>query len=135
MLYIPKTDISQKALNQIKRLAAFKNPEFYKAQAMRLSTYNKPRIISCADETEDYLCLPRGCETDLKDLLKEINVKTDWVCKTNAGRKIDVSFNGTLRDDQPVAVDKLLAHKTGVLCGTTAFGKTVAAIKIIADRK
>ncbi len=135
MLFIPKAGISQKALNRIKRLAAFKNPEFYKAQAMRLSTFNKPRIISCADETEDYLCLPRGCETELRDLLKEINVKTDWVCRTNTGRKIDVSFNGTLRDDQPVAVGELLAHNNGVLCGTTAFGKTVAAIKIIAERK
>jgi superfamily II DNA or RNA helicase len=135
ILFIPKAGISQKALNRIKRLAAFKNPEFYKAQAMRLSTFNKPRIISCADETEDYLCLPRGCETDLKELLKEINVKTDWVCKTNPGRKIDVSFKGTLRDEQPAAVGELLAHNTGVLCGTTAFGKTVAAIKIIAERK
>lgn len=135
MLFIPKAGISQKALNRIKRLAAFKNPEFYKAQAMRLSTFNKPRIISCADETEDYLCLPRGCENDLKELLKEINVKTDWVCKTNPGRQIDVTFNGTLRDDQPVAVGELLANNTGVLCGTTAFGKTVASIKIIAERK
>lgn len=135
MLFIPKAGISQKALNRIKRLAAFKNPEFYKAQAMRLSTFNKPRIISCADETEDYLCLPRGCENDLKDLLKEINVKTDWVFKTNPGRQIGVIFKGTLRDDQPKAVSELLANNTGVLCGTTAFGKTVAAIKIIAERK
>ena len=135
MLFIPKAGISQKALNRIKRLAAFKNPEFYKAQAMRLSTFNKPRIISCADETEDYLCLPRGCENDLIDLLKEINVKTDWVCKTNPGRKIDVTFNGALRDNQPVAVSEFLANNTGVLCGTTAFGKTVAAINIIAERK
>ena len=102
MLFIPKAGISQKALNRIKRLAAFKNPEFYKAQAMRLSTFNKPRIISCADETEDYLCLPRGCENDLIDLLKEINVKTDWVFKTNSGRQIDVTFKGTLRDDQQI---------------------------------
>jgi hypothetical protein len=28
MLYVPKTGVSQKALNQVKRLAAFKNPEF-----------------------------------------------------------------------------------------------------------
>lgn len=135
MLFIPKADISQKALNRIKRLAAFKNPEFYKAQAMRLSTFKKPRIISCSDETEEYLCLPRGCENELKDLLKEINVKSDWVLKTNSGRQIEVTFKGTLRDDQPVAVSEMLAHNTGVLCGTTAFGKTVAAIKIIAERK
>ena len=135
MIFVPKNGISQKALNRIKRLAAFKNPEFYKAQAMRLSTFNKPRIISCADETRDYICLPRGCEQDLKDLLDEIKVKSAWIDKTNAGPKIDVTFNGTLREEQPFAVANMLANNTGVLCGTTAFGKTVAAIKLIAERK
>ncbi len=135
MLFIPKSGISAKALNRIKRLAAFKNPEFYKAQAMRLSTSNKPRIISCADETREYICLPRGCEQDLKNLLDEIKVKSTWVDKTNAGREINVTFDGELRNEQPFAVANMLANNTGVLCGTTAFGKTVAAIKLIAEQK
>jgi hypothetical protein len=45
MLYISKSGASQRALNALKRLAAFKNPQFYRAQAMRVSTYGKPRII------------------------------------------------------------------------------------------
>ncbi len=135
MLFIPKNGFSSKALNRIKRLAAFKNPEFYKAQAMRLSTFNKPRIISCADETTDYICLPRGCKQDLKNLLDEIKVKSNWVDKTNPGEKIDVTFNGKLREEQPFAVANMLAYNNGVLCGTTAFGKTVAAIKLITERK
>ena len=68
MLFVPKAGISQRALNQLKRLAAFKNPEFYKNQAMRMPTYNKSRIICCADDTADYLCLPRGCEQDLRSV-------------------------------------------------------------------
>ncbi len=135
MLFISKEGISQKALNQIKRLAAFKNPEFFKAQAMRMPTYNKPRIISCADETNKYLCLPRGCEPDLVRVSEESGVEISWTDKTNSGRKIDIEFNGTLRDEQPLAIDRLLEHDNGVLCGTTAFGKTVAAIYLIAKRK
>ncbi len=135
MLFVPKHGISAKALNRIKRLAAFTNPEFYKAQAMRLSTFNKPRIISCADETTDYIRLPRGCEQDLKNLLDEIKVKSTWDDKTNPGEKIDITFSGSLREEQPFAVANLLAYNNGVLCGTTAFGKTVAAIKLIAERK
>jgi len=135
MIFIPKNGISAKGLNRIKRLAAFKNPEFYKAQAMRLSTFNKPRIISCADETADYIGLPRGCEQDLKNLLNEVKVKSTWDDKTNPGKEIDITFNGSLREEQPFAVANLLAYNNGVLCGTTAFGKTVAAIKLIAERK
>ncbi|HEY5510134.1 MAG TPA: DEAD/DEAH box helicase family protein [Prolixibacteraceae bacterium] len=135
MLFIPKEGFSQRALNQVKRLAAFKNPEFYKAQAMRMSTFNRPRIISCSDETNEYLCLPRGCEEDLTALCKELQVEICWTDQTNGGRKIDVEFKGALRAEQPMALEKLFEHENGILCGTTAFGKTIAAIKLIAERK
>lgn len=134
MLFVLKTGISQRALNHLKRLAAFKNPEFYKAQALRIPTFDKPRIISCSDETSEYVCLPRGCENDLKAVLKELNVDVDFIDKTNHGKYIDVEFNGILRDEQPQAIEKLLKYDDGILAGTTAFGKTVVAIKLIAER-
>lgn len=135
MLYIEKAGISQKALNALKRLAAFKNPEFYRAQAMRLPTYNKPRIIACTDETPEYLCLPRGCDEDVIGLLDEGGTDVVWSDKTNAGRAIKVSFKGILRNDQQLALTELLKYDQGVLAATTAFGKTVIAAKIIAESK
>lgn len=62
MLYIPLSQLSSKVLNHLRRIASFRNPEFYSKQALRLSTYSTPRIISCAELTEEYLALPRGCE-------------------------------------------------------------------------
>jgi superfamily II DNA or RNA helicase len=135
MLFIPKSDISQRALNRLKRLASFKNPMFYKQQAMRLSTYGHPRIISCADETMHYLCLPRGCEMDLVTELEQYGIEVHIIDKTYCGKKIDVKFNGHLRDEQLLALEQLLHHDIGILSGTTAFGKTVVAIKLIAERK
>ncbi len=135
MLFIPKTAISQRALNRLKRLACFKNPMFYKQQAMRLSTYGHPRVISCADETKDHLCLPRGCEIDLFTELEELGINVYFIDKTNRGKKIDVEFNGHLRDEQSLALEHLLHHDTGILSGTTAFGKTVVAIRLIVERK
>jgi superfamily II DNA or RNA helicase len=135
MLYIGKSGISQRALNALKRLAAFKNPEFYRAQAMRMSTYGKPRIISCAEETPEYLCLPRGCEADLTTLLGEAGVEVEWSDKTQPGRHIEVAFTGVLREDQQLAAEALLKHECGVLAAATAFGKTVIAARLIAERK
>ena len=135
MLFIPKAGISQKALNRIKRLASFKNPMFYRRQAMRLPTYEHPRVISCADETKEYLCLPRGCESELSQELEEIRIEIRLVDKTYNGEKIDVEFNGRLRNEQTSALNNLLQHDIGILSGTTAFGKTVVAIKLIADKK
>ena len=135
MLFIPKAGISQKAMNRLKRLSSFKNPMFYKQQAMRLPTYGHPRVISCADETKEYLCLPRGCESELVSELEELGIEIRHIDKTHKGRKIDVEFNGQLRDEQSLALTHLLRHDTGILSGTTAFGKTVVAIKLIAEKK
>ena len=135
MLFVPKVGLSQRALNHLKRLAAFKNPEFYKTQAMRISVKKMPRIISCSDETAEYLCLPRGCETDLKAVFKEYDIDVHFTDKANYGKNIDIEFKGSLREEQPIAFDKLLKYDNGILCGTTAFGKTVVAIKLIAERK
>ena len=45
-IYIPKDVLPPGLRNRLLRLAAFQNPELYKAQAMRLSTYDKPRVIA-----------------------------------------------------------------------------------------
>ena len=135
MLFIPKAGISQRALNRLKRLASFKNPMFYRQQAMRLPTYGHPRVICCADETQDYLCLPRGCDLDLSRKLEEVRVNTRIIDKTYNGKNIDVEFNGQLRDEQSMAFEYLLHHDIGILSGTTAFGKTILAIKLIAEKK
>lgn len=135
MLYIKKEGLSQKLMNKIKRLGAFPNPEFYKAQAMRLPTYNKPRIISLSEETDKYLSLPRGCEKDLNLLFKKGNTKIELIDKRNQGMRINVRFNGQLRPTQVEAVNELLKFDTGVLSATTAFGKTVVGANIISEKK
>jgi len=135
MLFIPKAGISQRALNRVKRLASFKNPMFFRQQAMRLPTYGHPRIISCADETNEYLCLPRECQDDLSNELEEIGIKCRFIDKTYSGRNINVTFKGHLRDEQSLALESLLQYETGILSGTTAFGKTVVALRLIAERK
>ena len=135
LLYIKKAGISQKALNQIKRLAAFRNPDFYKSQAMRLPVYNKPRVIDTSDETEQYLCIPRGCKDSLTDLVESANSTIDFIDKRNAGNPIRLHFNGQLRDEQQLAANAMLEHKNGILSATTAFGKTVVASYLISERK
>lgn len=135
MLYIKKNGFSNEALNTLKRLAAFRNPDFYKAQAMRLPTFDKPRIISLSDETPDYLCLPRGCEIDLTNLFEPMKADIKWVDETFSGKTIKVKFNGQLRDDQIDAVSQMLKYDNGVLSATTAFGKTVIGAELIAERK
>ena len=126
--------LSSKVLNHLKRIASFQNPEFYSKQALRLSTYQTPRIISCADIDDEYLALPRGCEDAVITLLREKDVPYRIEDKSNHGKPISVQFNGVLRNNQQEAVNVLASNNNGVLSATTAFGKTVTAIGLIARR-
>ena len=133
-IYIAKEPLSPGLCNRLVRLAAFQNPEFYKAQAMRLSTYGKPRIIACAEDLPHHIGLPRGCLDEVRKLLSDLRVRVEMRDERNGGQPLDVSFRGDLYPEQAVAARNLLAHDTGVLAATTAFGKTVVAAWLIAKR-
>ncbi len=135
LLYIDKKGLPEEMLDRLNRLAAFQNPEFYKAQAMRLPTYDKPRVIGCAEEFPNFLGLPRGLLDETILLLEGNKIAPRIEDERFSGKPIDVTFAGALRDQQPDAVSKLLKHDEGILCAGTAFGKTVAAVFLIAARK
>jgi len=133
-IYIEKGELPPLLLNRLIRLAAFQNPEFYKAQAMRLSTYNKPRIISCCEDFPNHIGLPRGCLDEVLDLLNDVRIEPVIIDKRIPGNPIALVFQGVLRPDQKEAAISMLSHDTGVLSATTAFGKTVVAAYLIAER-
>lgn len=134
-IYIEKEGLPAPLRNRIVRLAAFQNPEFYKAQAMRLSTFGKPRIISCCEEYPKHLALPRGCQEELLQVLGELKIKTKLIDERTVGKPQLVNFRGTLRPEQQLAADQLIKHDIGVLSASTAFGKTVIGAWLIAQRK
>ena len=133
-VYIPKESLPPGLRNRLVRLAAFQNPEFYRAQAMRLSTYDKPRIIGCAEDHPQNLALPRGCLEETQQLLETLGIGIVLHDRRFPGQSIEATFHGELRPEQEKAAKAMLAHDTGVLSATTAFGKTVIAAWLIARR-
>ena len=133
-VYVAKDSLPSGLQNRLIRLAAFQNPEFYKAQAMRLPTYDKPRVIGCAEDYAHHIGLPRGCLEDVQALLADLHIDAVLRDERNTGERLDLAFQGDLRPDQKVAAEALLAHDIGVLAATTAFGKTVIAAWLIAQR-
>ena len=134
LVYLAKDTLPPSLRNRLSRLAAFQNPEFYRAQAMRLPTYEKPRIIACADDLPAHIGLPRGCLEEILGLLSELKIQPLIRDQRVAGTPLDLQFTGTLRPEQASAAAAMLAHDTGVLAATTAFGKTVLAAYLIAAR-
>lgn len=134
MVYIDKANLDSIVKNSFRRLATFANPEFYQKQKLRMSVYNIPMVIDCSKEDDKYLKLPRGTYEYLESLCKTNNIKIVKVDKRFKGKKINVVFNGELRDEQQKALDNLLKYENGILCAPTGFGKTVIGCKIIEER-
>lgn len=133
-IYVKKAGLPPPLANRLIRLAAFQNPEFYQAQAMRLPVWNKPRVIGCAENYPHHIALPRGCLDAVRNLLQENGIALEIADERYDGQALDVDFTGTLRPDQETAVSRMLKHDAGVLSAPTAFGKTVTAAAIIARR-
>lgn len=134
LLYFDKAQLPQPLANRLIRLAAFQNPEFYKAQAMRLPVWDEPRVIGCAENCQNHIALPRGCLDAARELLRDNGIRCELHDECFGGERLDVCFVGTLRSDQEAAVAAMLRHDTGILCAPTAFGKTVTAAALIARR-
>ena len=134
LIYFEKAQLPQALANRLIRLAAFQNPEFYKKQAMRFSVWDEPRVIGCAQNYPNHIALPRGCLDAVLELLVDNGIACELIDERYLGTCLDVSFVGTLRADQEMAVAAMLERDVGVLCAPTAFGKTVMAAAMIAKR-
>src|SRR5439155_14534275 len=89
---------------------------------------------ACAEDYPQHMCLPRGCLEDVQQLLSDLNITPVVRDERCLGQPLNVAFHGTLRPEQKAASDSMLKHETGVLAATTAFGKTVIAAWLIAQR-
>jgi superfamily II DNA or RNA helicase len=133
-LFVEKAGLPSVLVNQVKRLAAFQNPEFYRKQSMRLSTATTPRVIACAEDLPQHVALPRGCRSDLEGLLRQHGVALLVDDQRRAGVPVDYRFRGQLTPMQEQAGRALLAHDTGVFVAPPGVGKTVVGTYLVAAR-
>ncbi len=134
-IYIKEENLPSKFINLLKYTATFHNPEFYKKQKLRFSTYSTPRVIICCEFINGYISLPRGCLEDIKDLLRKYNINFSIKDERVFGKKFRVKFKGNLEKEQSVAVNNILSKDIGILVAPPGTGKTVMAINAIAKRK
>lgn len=135
LVYVDGINLMPRIRNQIRRLAAFSNPIFYKNQAMNLSNFSQSRFLYLGEEEDGYIGLPRGLREKLETGIQQAGIPYALTDERQKGRHIQVSFNGELRESQRKAIEALMPHETGILSAATAFGKTVVCCDLIAERK
>ena len=135
LIYVDASNLKPRIQNRIRRMAAFVNPVFYKNQAMGLSNFANGRYIYLGQDENGYIGIPRGLWEELIEKCEKAEIIWETEDERVRGNEIKVEFNGQLRETQAVAVEKMLAHETGILSAATAFGKTVVCSYLIATRK
>jgi superfamily II DNA or RNA helicase len=134
-LVIQKAGLPSSLILKIRQLAAFQNPEFYKRQNLRLSTALTPRVISCFEESDTSIAIPRGCREQVEELFRQLGSTLNLIDERASGTPLDLTFRGTLTSVQTQAAESLLKHDMGVLVAPPGFGKTVLGINLIAARR
>ena len=134
-VYVGTKDMKPRMQNALRRMAAFSNPDFYKKAAMGLSTKCIPRIAFCGYDDAGYICIPRALLDSVIDRFNEVDISFTLTDNRCTGMTLDVSFNGTLYEEQMRAAKAILEHDNGILAATTSFGKTVVGAYMIAQRK
>ena len=130
-VYVDALNLMPRIQNQIRSLAAFDNPIFYKNKRLGYSNYYNFSAVYMGKDIDGYIRIPRGLREQLINNCKEAGIEYDISDQREMGKPIKVFFNGDLRTEQDLAVDKMLQHDHGVLSATTAFGKTVVCSYLI----
>mgnify|MGYP002624577811 CR=1 FL=1 len=135
MVYLDTLHMRPKLQNQVRHIAAFGNPVFFKNQVMGLSNFEESRYIYLGKDENGYIGIPRGLTEKLFEKLKIAGIGYRIIDRRSTRNPIHVEFQGELRESQIPAVEKMLEFDNGILSAATAFGKTVVCSSLIAKRK
>ena len=134
-IYVDTLNLMPRLQNQVRSMAAFDNPIFYKNKRLGYSNYNNFSAVYMGKDVDGYIAIPRGLRDHLILSAKEAGIEVETEDQREKGRPIRVSFRGDLKTQQDLAAHRLLEHDHGVLSAATAFGKTVVCSYLIAERK
>lgn len=134
-VYIDALNLMPRIQNQIRSLAAFDNPEYYKNKRLGYSNYYTFSTVYLGKDIDGYIQIPRGLRESIFQECEKAGISVDVSDQRETGHPIRVTFKGDLRTRQELAAENLLSYPDGVLSAATAFGKTVVCSYLIAERK
>ena len=134
-IYINTENLPDVLIGAFRRKATFANPEFFKRQKMRFSTWDTPRFICCAENLGNEISVPRGSLDECLAIASEVGANVNIFDERPKHKKIKVKFTGELRQDQKKAIREIIKYDTGVLVAPPGVGKTVIGCHLIAKRK
>lgn len=134
-IYIPKKDLSKKAIYRLMQLVTFSNPDYIKAQKLKKMVVHIPRFLSAFEMDERYLILPLGILEGVCELFEKSDCKIVMDDKRSSPKFLEpLRCNATLNEEQTLALEALIdSGERGILHAQTGFGKTLIAIALMSQ--
>lgn len=120
----------------IRQRLTFANPKFEEAERMNRWTGGiDPQLFYWQKTRDGGLILPRGYTSQLTQTCRGRGVHYELKDLTRTLTDVPFEFKGELRPYQEKAVMAALRRRFGVIQAPTGSGKTIMALRIIADRQ
>lgn len=132
---IARLGLPQTVINFLKSELNFANTEFFVKKQSGRNTFGTERYFKLVEENDSEIIVPRGFIGRLLRFCKEENIECDFVDKRKHHTAISFSYTISLRSHQSQVIEAVAKKDFGVIVSPPGSGKTVIALKIIADKR
>jgi len=134
-IHINRNGLTLKLTNFLKEELNFTNAEFFIKQKSGRNTYGTKRYFKFIEEKEHELIIPKGFIGKLVRYCKEENLYYEFFDNRSRVSPVVFSFHAQLKPYQISVINTVSKKDIGVIVAPPGSGKTVIALKIIADRQ
>lgn len=132
---LPSFGFPKDLMKFLKEFLVFQNPLYYQRIAQGYGVWGIPRWITCMKKDLDGIAIPRGMMRKLIVFCKQKGIPYRIIDERVTLPLLALQSSITLHPFQHQLVKGVLTHDFGVLVAPPGTGKTVIALKTIAERK
>lgn len=134
-VHFNRTSLTLPLINFLKSTYNLPNSEYFIKKKMNKNIWNIDRYFNLITETDNEVILPRGAIGQLLRFCREQKIEFDFQDKRNKVEDLNFVFSTTLLKHQQAILTPIHKKDFGVIVAPPGSGKTVIALKIIADKK
>ncbi len=132
---INRVGMTSPLINYLKEELNFANSEFIIRKRTGRNTSGTNRFFKFVEETENEVIIPRGFIGKLIRFCRENKIDHDFIDQRQRPNTVQYIFNATLREHQQTVIDAIAKKDLGVIVAPPGSGKTIVALKIIAEKQ
>lgn len=134
-VHINRANLPLSLISFLKEELSFMNTEFAIKSKMGRSTWGTERYFKCIEETEKEIIIPRGSVGKLLRFCKESKIVYEFKDERQKTTPILYHCDIQLREYQMSAIESAGKKDIGVIVAPPGTGKTIIALKIIAEKQ